>query len=86
MGPNDKAKAMLDEIREKRTAKGLSWEDFGVQAQAQYAGGNPELWGRHAAKWRDLGASHLAIATHNAGETNVQGHLKRIQEYLESVQ
>lgn len=86
MGPNDKAKAMLDEIREKRTAKGLSWEDFGVQAQAQYAGGNPELWAKHADKWRDLGASHLAIATHNAGQTDVQGHLKRIQEYLDSVQ
>ena len=86
MGPNDKAKAMLDEIREKRAAKGLSWEDFGVQAQAQYAGGNPELWAKHASKWRDLGASHLAIATHNAGQTDVQGHLKRIQEYLDSVQ
>jgi len=86
MGPNDKAKAMLDEIREKRAAKGLSWEDFGVQAQAQYAGGNPELWAKHATKWRDLGASHLAIATHNAGQTDVQGHLKRIQEYLDSVQ
>jgi hypothetical protein len=86
MGPNDKAKAMLDEIREKRTAKGLSWEDFGVQAQAQYAGGNPELWAKHAIKWRELGASHLAIATHNAGQTDVQGHLKRIQEYLDSVQ
>ena len=85
MGPNDKAKAMLDEIREKRTAKGLSWEDFGVQAQAQYTGGNPELWAKHAAKWRDLGASHLAIATHNAGDTNVHGHLKRVQEYLDSV-
>ena len=86
MGPNDKAKAMLDEIKEKRAAKGLSWEDFGVQAQAQYAGGNPELWAKHATKWRDLGASHLAIATHNAGQTDVQGHLKRIQEYLDSVQ
>ena len=86
MGPNDKAKAMLDEIREKRAAKGLSWEDFGVQAQAQYAGGNPELWAKHATKWRDLGASHLAIATHNAEQTDVQGHLKRIQEYLDSVQ
>ncbi len=86
MGPNDKAKAMLDEIRQKRFDKGLSWDDFGVQAQAQYAGGNPELWAKHAAKWRELGASHLAIATHNAGETNIQGHLNRVQEYLNSVQ
>ena len=85
MGPNAKAKALLDEIKEQRKAQGLSWEDFGVQAQAQFAGGSPELWSKHASKWRELGASHLAIATHNAGETNVAGHLKRIEEYLQAV-
>lgn len=36
-------------------------------------------------KWRDIGATHLAIATHNAGPTDVDGHLSRIQEYLYAV-
>ena len=47
-----------------------------------------ELFGpesSHAAKWRDIGATHLAIATHNAGTTDVDGHLSRIQEYLDAV-
>jgi hypothetical protein len=32
-----------------------------------------------------MGCSHLAIATHNAGETNVDGHLERIAEYQQAL-
>jgi hypothetical protein len=68
-----------------REASGLSWEGFGIQAQAQYAGGNPERWRSHAQKWQALGATHMALATHNAGETDVDGHLQRISEYLSAI-
>ena len=85
MGPNEAARNTLEVIRAKREAKGLDWDNFGVQAQAQYAGGDPDRWNKHAEKWRDLGASHLAIATHNATPTNVNGHLHRIKEYLNAV-
>ena len=85
MGPNEAARNTLQEIRAKREAKGLDWNNFGVQAQAQYAGGGPDRWNKHAEKWRDLGASHLAVATHNAEPTNVDGHLSRIKEYMNAV-
>ena len=85
MGPNEAARKTLAAIKEKRESKGLDWDNFGVQAQAQYAGGDAERWNKHAEKWRDLGASHLAIATHNAEPTNVDGHLGRIKEYLNAV-
>ena len=85
MGPNEAARKTLAAIKEKRESKGLDWDNFGVQAQAQYAGGDAERWNKHAAKWRNLGASHLAIATHNAEPTNVDGHLGRIKEYLNAV-
>ena len=32
-----------------------------------------------------LAQPHLAIATHNAGETDVDGHLDRIAAYLQAV-
>ncbi len=83
-GANDKSAALLDQIRTHREAAGLSMDGFGVQAQAQYAGGTPERWQSHAGKWRDIGATHLAIATHNAGPTDVDGHLARIAEYQEA--
>lgn len=85
MGPNEAARKTLAAIKEKRKSKGLEWDNFGVQAQAQYAGGDAERWNKHAEKWRNLGASHLAIATHNAEPTNVDGHLGRIKEYLNAV-
>ena len=85
MGPNEAARKTLAAIKEKRESKGLNWDNFGVQAQAQYAGGDAERWNKHAEKWRNLGASHIAIATHNAEPTNVDGHLGRIKEYLNAV-
>ena len=85
MGANGAARQCIETIRSHREAAGGSMEGFGIQAQAQYAGGTPERWASHAAKWRDLGASHLAIATHNAGKTSVEGHLGRIEEYLSVV-
>jgi probable F420-dependent oxidoreductase len=85
MGANPKAKECIDTIRAHREAAGLPWEGFGIQAQAQYAGGNPDRWGSHAGKWREMGCTHLAIATHNAGPTDVDGHLRRIEEYLQAV-
>ena len=85
MGPNEAARKTLAAIKAKRESKGLDWDNFGVQAQAQYAGGDAERWNKHAEKWRNLGASHLAIATHNAEPTNVDGHLGRIKDYLNAV-
>lgn len=86
MGANDAARECLATMKQAREAAGRSWDDFGIQAQAQYAGGSPERWQKHASKWRDLGATHMAIATHNAGPTDVDGHLSRVQEYLDALQ
>ncbi len=85
MGANDKARACIDSIRAHREAAGKSMDGFGIQAQAQFHGGTPERWAAHAEKWRELGGTHVAIATHNAGETNVDGHLQRVEAYLAAV-
>jgi alkanesulfonate monooxygenase SsuD/methylene tetrahydromethanopterin reductase-like flavin-dependent oxidoreductase (luciferase family) len=84
-GPNDESRAMIDTIRRHREAAGGSMAGFGIQAQAQYAKGTPERWRSHAAKWEALGATHLAIATHHAGDTDVDGHLARVAEYRDAV-
>lgn len=85
MGPSDKARTCLEQMRTAREGAGLSWETFGIQGQAQYAGGSPDRWVAHATKWKELGASHIAIATHNAGPTSVEGHLARVKEYFDAV-
>ena len=83
--PNDKSQEAIATIRAHREAAGLYWDGFGIQAQAQYGGGTAERWATHAGRWRDLGATHLAIATRNAGSTDVDGHLQRIEAYLDAV-
>jgi probable F420-dependent oxidoreductase len=83
--PNDKSAAMLSTIRTAREAAGRSMDGFAIQAQAQYAGGDPDRWRGHAERWEGLGATHLAIATHNAGPTDADGHLARVAEYLTAV-
>jgi probable F420-dependent oxidoreductase len=83
--PNDRSRQMLETIRAARAAAGKSMDGFAIQAQAQYAGGDPDRWRTHCERWSELGATHLAIATHNAGPTDVDGHLKRVTEYLDAV-
>jgi probable F420-dependent oxidoreductase len=84
-GPNDKSKAAIERIRAAGEAAGRSMDGFGIQAQAQWGGGDPDRWRTHAERWRGLGATHLAVATHNAGQTDVDGHLARIAEYRDAV-
>jgi probable F420-dependent oxidoreductase len=83
--PNEKSAGRIAEMRRVREAAGKSWDGFEIRAQAQYAGGTPERWQSHAQRWKDLGATHIAIATHNAGDTDVDGHLARIAEYQEAI-
>ena len=72
-------------MRSTREQLGLDMSKFAIHAQAQYAGGDPDRWRSHAEKWQALGCTHLSIATHNAGDTDVDGYLARIAEYRDAV-
>ena len=85
-GPNERSRRALATIREAREAAGLPWEGFGIQAQAQTRGGEPDSWLRHHDRWRDLGCTHLAIVTHYVGHgTDVDAHLKSAETYFAAV-
>lgn len=83
--PNEKSAQRIDELKRMRAQAGRPWDGFSIQAQAQFRGGDPDKWRAHAQAWHDLGATHLAIATHNAGDTDVDGYLERIREYQSAV-
>jgi probable F420-dependent oxidoreductase len=85
MGANQAAADALALIETERQSRGLTMDGFGVQAQAQFAGGTVERWRSHAMRWRDLGATHLAVATHNAEPTDADGHVARVAAYLDAV-
>lgn len=83
--PNDASKAAIETMRSIREDAGLSWSGFGIQAQAQAGGGTAERWQKHYSRWNDLGATHMAIATHNAGAASVDDHLSLFSDYLNAV-
>jgi probable F420-dependent oxidoreductase len=83
--PSDKVEGRITRLKQLRKEAGLPWDGFEIRAQAQYAGGNADKWATHAATWKELGATHLAIATHRADPTDVDGHLARIAEYQAAV-
>jgi probable F420-dependent oxidoreductase len=85
MGPTDTAKALLDRIRGHLDAEGRDPGAFGIQAQAQVRGGDPDRWARFAEGWRALGATHLAIATMNAGLATPDDHIEAARRFLGTV-
>lgn len=84
-GPNERMQAAVAQLKAFRSEAGRRWDDFGIQAQVQWARGNPEKWLRARDTWADLGASHLAIATHQAEPVDCAGHLARLEEVLKIV-
>jgi probable F420-dependent oxidoreductase len=84
--PGDKTRAMLDALHRYRKEAGRDDRPFGIQAQAQIRGGDPERWRQHAARWRGLGATHLAIATMDAGLASPEDHIEAARRYYEAVQ
>ena len=84
-GPGAGSTNALRVLRDHRQAAGLSWDGFGIQAQAQCRGGNAERWRKHAERWRQLGCTHLAVATHNAGNISVDDHLAAAGAYFDAV-
>lgn len=83
--PNDQSAAMLELMKKEREAAGLSWDSFGIQAQVQFRGGDPDRWRSHYERWEALGCTHIAVATHNAGHTSVAEHLKAAEAYFAAV-
>jgi len=84
--PDVKSKNMIDIIRAEREKAGLSWDGFGIQAQAQSRGGDPDRWKIHHDNWRDLGCTHLAIVTHYIGNgQDVDAHLSSAEKYFDAV-
>ena len=84
--PNEKSRQAIATIRAAREEAGLPWEGFGIQAQAQTRGGNPDRWKTHHDQWRELGCTHLAIVTHYVGHgTDVDAHLATAERYFKAV-
>lgn len=75
----------VEQLNQELHSIGRNPKEFGIQAQAQARGGSPERWRTHAAAWKSLGATHLALATMNAKLKSPEDHLKVIGEWRDSL-
>jgi probable F420-dependent oxidoreductase len=82
--PDDAAKRAIDRLHGYLEAEGRDPSGFGIQAQAQTRGGDPDRWARYAERWRALGATHLAIATMNAGLATPDHHVEAARRFLDA--
>jgi alkanesulfonate monooxygenase SsuD/methylene tetrahydromethanopterin reductase-like flavin-dependent oxidoreductase (luciferase family) len=85
MAPNDTATQLVEKLHGYLEAEGRDPSRFPMQAQAQIRGGDPDRWAKHAERWRALGATHIAIATMNAGLATPDDHIEAARRYLEAV-
>lgn len=82
-GPRSEA-ARLQHVRGLVREAGRDAGTFGVQAGARYAGGDPERWATVAARWRELGATYLAVATTGAGLDSVDAHIAALRAFRDA--
>ena len=83
--PNETSAQMIETLKTEREKAGLSWESFGIQAQAQVRGGNPDRWRQHYQAWEQLGCTHIAVATHTVGNQSVEDHLSAAGDYFDAI-
>lgn len=83
--PTPEAAGQMERIRGYLREAGRDPADFGVEPQAQFRGGNPDLWRSHLQSWEEIGATAISIATMNAGFENVDDHIDAVRQYREAV-
>ena len=83
--PNADSEAMVETLRGHLRENGRDADRFPIEPQAQFRGGNPELWVSHAERWGAMGATAMSIATMNAGLPDIDAHIEAIRQYRDAV-
>ena len=72
--------ATLERMREWAGEAGRDWSTFGIDQRISIAEGGPDDWRSAAEEWRDLGATHITLATMGADFQTPDEHLDRLRE------
>jgi probable F420-dependent oxidoreductase len=78
MSPGPRLDEAVALVAEGARAAGRAPEELGMEGRTQWRG-DPDALAAVAARWRDAGATHLAINTMKAGLTTVDAHLAALE-------
>ncbi|HEY7833191.1 MAG TPA: LLM class F420-dependent oxidoreductase [Ktedonobacterales bacterium] len=83
--PNDRARALLDLLRDEIGIAGRRAEDVGIEARLSVGRVERAGWARYAEDWRALGATHLTVNTMGAGLAAPRDHLEVLHQVKEAL-
>jgi len=78
--PGPMLDAALAIVRDAAIDSGRDPVSIGMEGRVSWGDGGAEDIVRHAAKWRDAGASHIAVNTMGAGLATVDDHIRVLAE------
>ncbi len=82
--PGSKMAATLAELRGHVAAEGRDPAAFGIEAWIRYGDGNPDGWAETAARWRELGATHLTLYTSGQGAGPLDRQIEAMRRFAEA--
>jgi probable F420-dependent oxidoreductase len=77
--------ATIEQLRTWLEEAGRDWSSFGIEQRISVSSGTPDEWRAAADEWRELGATHLSLATMGAGLGGASGHIERLRQAREAL-
>jgi probable F420-dependent oxidoreductase len=77
--------ATMAQMRAWVEEEGRDWSAFGIDQRINVATGTPDDWRAAAEEWRELGATHLSLATMGGELGGAAGHIERLREAREAL-
>ena len=82
--PGDDARERLERLRGYIREAGRKPEDVGIEGRISMFNTPEDQWAKAVRDWQELGATHLAINTMNAGLSSPQQHIDAIRRFKEA--
>jgi probable F420-dependent oxidoreductase len=74
---------MVETLRREVASAGRDPTSVGIEGRISLSGGGPETWRRAVDEWRALGATHVGVATMQAGFETPDAHLAAVRQFIE---
>jgi probable F420-dependent oxidoreductase len=83
--PDDRMREALEHLRSYIREAGRDPSTVGIEARVNAKDGGLDEWIHQTEGWRDLGATHIAINTMDAGFSSPDEHIDAIRRYIKAV-
>ncbi len=83
--PDEAARDAVEHLRRYAEEAGRDPGAIGIEARVSIGGKSEEEWARETERWRELGATHVAVNTMSAGLRTVGDHIQAVRRFMEVV-